>query len=168
MENFGDQQYLYQKKIWQKNILTYKKTQTFMNLKSLTDQRINSSLAGQGGTCPPPARFSKENASWCFCRHVWRHSCSHMGSFPHPTHYFAAAGENDDFVIAVINFPAKPIFLKNFRLIMWVLKGPDFEFIDKRKLSKIFFKTRVFRLLPRNFEIFQIFFKISVCPHIRN
>ena len=28
----------------------------------------------------------------------------HMGSFPHPTHYFAAAGENDDFVIAAINF----------------------------------------------------------------
>ena len=29
---------------------------------------------------------------------------SHMGSFAHPMHYFAAAGENDDFVIAVINF----------------------------------------------------------------
>ena len=28
----------------------------------------------------------------------------HMGSFPHPMHYFAAAGENDDFVIAVNNF----------------------------------------------------------------
>ena len=28
----------------------------------------------------------------------------HMGSFPHPTHYFAAAGENDDFVIAAFNF----------------------------------------------------------------
>ena len=27
-----------------------------------------------------------------------------MGSFAHPMHYFAAAGENDDFVIAVINF----------------------------------------------------------------
>ena len=29
---------------------------------------------------------------------------AHMGSFPHPKHYFAAAGENEDFVIAVINF----------------------------------------------------------------
>ena len=29
---------------------------------------------------------------------------SHMGSFARPTHYFAAAGENDDFVIAAINF----------------------------------------------------------------
>ena len=29
----------------------------------------------------------------------------HMGSFPHPMQYFAAAGENYDFVIAVINFP---------------------------------------------------------------
>ena len=29
----------------------------------------------------------------------------HMGSFFHPLHYFAAAGENDDFVITVINFP---------------------------------------------------------------
>ena len=28
-----------------------------------------------------------------------------MGSFPHPMQYFAAAGEKDDFVIAVINFP---------------------------------------------------------------
>ena len=27
-----------------------------------------------------------------------------MGSFAHPMHYFAAAGENDNFVIAVINF----------------------------------------------------------------
>ena len=27
-----------------------------------------------------------------------------MGSFGHPMHYFAAAGENDDFAIAVINF----------------------------------------------------------------
>ena len=28
-----------------------------------------------------------------------------MGSFPHPMQYFAAAGENYDFVIAVIHFP---------------------------------------------------------------
>ena len=28
----------------------------------------------------------------------------YMNSFPHPQHYFAAAGENDDFVITVINF----------------------------------------------------------------
>ena len=27
-----------------------------------------------------------------------------MGSFAHPMQYFAATGENDDFVIAVINF----------------------------------------------------------------
>ena len=37
---------------------------------------------------------------------------SHMGSFPHPTHYFAAAGENDDFVIAVINFQLNQYFWK--------------------------------------------------------
>ena len=28
----------------------------------------------------------------------------HLGTFAHPTHYFAAAGENDDLVIAAINF----------------------------------------------------------------
>ena len=28
----------------------------------------------------------------------------HMSSFPHPTHWFAAAGENVDFVFAVNNF----------------------------------------------------------------
>ena len=28
----------------------------------------------------------------------------YMGSFPHPMQYFAAAGENGDIVIAVINF----------------------------------------------------------------
>ena len=29
---------------------------------------------------------------------------THMSRFPHPMQYFAAASENDDFVIAVINF----------------------------------------------------------------
>ena len=29
----------------------------------------------------------------------------HLDSFAHPMQYFAAAGENYDFVIAVINFP---------------------------------------------------------------
>ena len=33
-----------------------------------------------------------------------------MGTFPHPMQYFAAAGENDDFVIAVINFPLNQYF----------------------------------------------------------
>ena len=32
---------------------------------------------------------------------------THMGSFPHQMQYFAAAGENDDFVIAVFNFLLK-------------------------------------------------------------
>ena len=36
----------------------------------------------------------------------------HMGSFPHPVQYFAAAGENDDFVIAVINFQLNQYFWK--------------------------------------------------------
>ena len=36
-----------------------------------------------------------------------------MGSFPHPMQYFAAAGEKDDFIIAVINFPQNQ-YLKNF------------------------------------------------------
>ena len=35
---------------------------------------------------------------------------SHMGSFAHPMQYFAAAGENDDFVIAVINFQLNQYF----------------------------------------------------------
>ena len=35
---------------------------------------------------------------------------AHMGSFPHPMQYFAAAGENDDFVIAVINFQLNQYF----------------------------------------------------------
>ena len=34
----------------------------------------------------------------------------YMGSFPHPMQYFAAAGENDDFVIAVINFQLNQYF----------------------------------------------------------
>ena len=37
----------------------------------------------------------------------------HMGSFPHPIQYFAAAGENDDFVITVINFQPNQYF-ENF------------------------------------------------------
>ena len=36
----------------------------------------------------------------------------HMGSFPHPMQYFAAADENDDFVIAVINFQLNQYFWK--------------------------------------------------------
>ena len=36
----------------------------------------------------------------------------HMDSFAHPMHYFAAAGENDDFVITVINFQLNQYFCK--------------------------------------------------------
>ena len=46
----------------------------------------------------------------------WRYSAyppAYVGSFPHPQHYFAAAGENEDFVIAVINFQLNQCF-ENF------------------------------------------------------
>ena len=61
----------------------------------------------------------------------------HMGSFPHPRHYFAAVGENDDFVIAVIDFQLNQYFCM---LLIWVLslRHPDFEYEDKRKILKIF------------------------------
>ena len=55
-----------------------------------------------------------------FWRHIatsesnmdWSHRVpeGHMGSFPHPTQHFAAAGENDDFVIAVANFQLNQYF----------------------------------------------------------
>ena len=42
-----------------------------------------------------------------------------MGRFAHPMHYFAAAGENYDFVIAVINFQLNQYFWK----FLWYLFG---------------------------------------------
>ena len=58
---------------------------------------------------------------------------THMGSFAHPAHYFAVAGENDDFVIAAINFPLHKSFLSFFVLPILVLRQPDFKYADKRK-----------------------------------
>ena len=58
-----------------------------------------------------------------------------MGSFPHPMHYFAAAGENDDFVIIVINFQLSQYF-KNF-YATWVFRCPDFEYEDEWKILNI-------------------------------
>jgi len=44
-----------------------------------------------------------------------------MGSFAHPMQYFAAACENDDIVIAVINFSLKMIIIKiNFFKINYI------------------------------------------------
>ena len=59
-----------------------------------------------------------------------------MGSFPHPTHYFAAAGENDDFVIAAINFmfliPPPPNFSQKPKFVLLWIGGSrctDISFI---------------------------------------
>ena len=64
-----------------------------------------------------------------------------MGSFAHPMHYFAAAGENDEFVIA------QQIFLKTFMQLIWVYRRPDFECEDKQKFLKIFEKSRNFSVV---------------------
>ena len=57
----------------------------------------------------------------------------YMGSFAHPMHNFAAAGENDNFVIPFI----KLIFLTIFMLLIRVFRRPDFEYEDKQKFLKI-------------------------------
>ena len=41
-----------------------------------------------------------------------------MDTLAHLTHYFAAAGENDDFVIAVISFQRNRFFLKISMLLI--------------------------------------------------
>ena len=52
----------------------------------------------------------------------------HMGSFAHPTHYFATAGVNEDFVIAVINFPLGDAIKKNlfYHYILSILELHNF------------------------------------------
>ena len=48
--------------------------------------------------------------AYTFCRVSDLNASQHMGTFPHQMQYFAAAGENDDFVIAVINFQLNQYF----------------------------------------------------------
>ena len=93
-------------------------------------------------------------------------SWEHMGSFPHPTHYYAAAGENDDFVIAAINFMLNQSLWFFFMLLICVYSPPDFKFEENRNFLKIFKKSHDFRFLPEIHEIFKIFFKNFVCLHI--
>ena len=52
---------------------------------------------------PSSTRSDGKTLGWTHSQEV-RLLGIHMGSFPHPTHYFAAAGENDDIVITAINF----------------------------------------------------------------
>ena len=60
-----------------------------------------------------------------------------MSSFPPPQHFFAAADENDNFVISVINLQLNQFFKKTSMLLIWVFRQPDYEYEDKQIFLKI-------------------------------
>ena len=78
-----------------------------------------------------------------------------------PQHYFAAAGENDYFVIAVINFQLNQHLKKLLCYLIGVFRRPDLEYQDKRKFLQIFLKSQNFRVVTSKLEVIKLslFFK---------
>ena len=73
-----------------------------------------------------------------------------MGSFLHPQHYFAAAGENDDFVIAVINFQLNKYFWKLLCYLFGFSGAQIFNMKANRNFKKYFKNLEILGYYPKN------------------
>ena len=72
-----------------------------------------------------------------------------MGSFAHPMHYFATAGENDDFVVAVINFQLSQYFWKLLCYLFWFSNTQIFNMRTNENFWKYFKNVEILGYYPK-------------------